>query len=339
MGQLIILIVAIISCLNVNAGTGAWPKGPDVFIMKPNLLFSGGDIKIMTGDTTDPTSGTIDAELGSAYIQKGTGTWYKKQDNGDTTNWQNFIFGALGTSGIDECLPRWDGAGTGVLQNSLLCVDDAGAGTGLTALDIGDLQISGSTIATSGVVDIVLATSSTGNIVLSTSITVSKPLKVDGAKNIISGDIDLTSEVTGILPIANGGTGTSVASGATLPSIYDSIVGTGGFADIDAAVAGATAGDSIGYLSEIAPAVTASQTITKTLGFTGGGNGATVNGNVIFAAGSDGSSLNNLRVDGTIIIDAGVKNLNINAIWLSIGNTVIDNSGNNSNLIIVVVEE
>jgi len=35
----------------------------------------------------------------------------------------------------------------------------------------------------------------------------SKPLKLDGSKNFISGAIDLATEITGTLPIANGGTG------------------------------------------------------------------------------------------------------------------------------------
>ena len=37
----------------------------------------------------------------------------------------------------------------------------------------------------------------------------SKPVKLDADKKLISGDIDLTAEVTGILPVANGGTGSS----------------------------------------------------------------------------------------------------------------------------------
>jgi hypothetical protein len=39
----------------------------------------------------------------------------------------------------------------------------------------------------------------------------STPLKLDGSKNIISADIDLTADVSGILPIANGGTNSNTA--------------------------------------------------------------------------------------------------------------------------------
>lgn len=43
------------------------------------------------------------------------------------------------------------------------------------------------------------------------SLTASTPLKLDASKNIISADIDLTADVSGILPVANGGTNSSTA--------------------------------------------------------------------------------------------------------------------------------
>jgi len=43
------------------------------------------------------------------------------------------------------------------------------------------------------------------------SLTASTPLKLDGSKNIISADIDLTTDVTGVLPVANGGTNSNTA--------------------------------------------------------------------------------------------------------------------------------
>jgi len=55
-----------------------------------------------------------------------------------------------------------------------------------------------------------------------TSLTASTPLKLDASKNIISSDIDLTTDVTGILPLANGGTGASLAaltSGTWTPTL------------------------------------------------------------------------------------------------------------------------
>ncbi len=43
------------------------------------------------------------------------------------------------------------------------------------------------------------------------ALTASTPLKLDASKNIISSDIDLTTDVTAILPIANGGTNSNTA--------------------------------------------------------------------------------------------------------------------------------
>ncbi len=43
------------------------------------------------------------------------------------------------------------------------------------------------------------------------ALTASTPLKLDGSKNIISSDIDLTTDVTGVLPIVNGGTNSSAS--------------------------------------------------------------------------------------------------------------------------------
>jgi hypothetical protein len=43
------------------------------------------------------------------------------------------------------------------------------------------------------------------------ALTASKPLLLDGTNNVISGDVSLTSQVTGVLPIANGGTNSSTA--------------------------------------------------------------------------------------------------------------------------------
>ncbi len=45
--------------------------------------------------------------------------------------------------------------------------------------------------------------------ITNSGVTASKPAKLDSNKKIVSGNIDLTSEVTGTLPIANGGTGST----------------------------------------------------------------------------------------------------------------------------------
>ena len=528
---LIAILLAVVGFTDVMAGTGAIPKGPDVLILKPNLLFKGGDIKIMTGDDDIPTITAKDAEKGTAYIRKSTGVWYNKTDDGSTTAWQLFIQGAIGLIGTDNCSPRWDGTGSGVLQDGPLCISDLGVGTGLSGLFVdGDghfdtFHVGGTSQSTTAGLTFevedtadnsILQVTDSGNVVF-TSPTASKPLQLDASNVLYSGDINATLDIDGVLPVEHGGIGLdasaaangqiligngtgfdlnvvsgtlnqvimtpsaggitlslpqdihagsaptfvsgtftgllpnhfvgsdgalglqslellgtadqvvvtsgsssytlstpqdiattsspsfsglavglptadpsaivqidSTTQGFTLPrmttaqkiavspsltgnlvfdtdesrfnfwdgalwvgletvggsiSIYDGFVGSAFTSDVNAAVAAFSSGDSIGYKSEIRPVAATSQTITKTLGFTGGGNGSVINGPVIFSTGSDGSSLNNLKIDGSITIDAGVKNLMLMSIWLTAGNSIIDNSGNNTNMIIVVIEE
>lgn len=52
--------------------------------------------------------------------------------------------------------------------------------------------------------------------------TASKPLILDGSNKVLSGNINLATQVSGILPIANGGTGSS-----TVPAIGSSIYSNG----------------------------------------------------------------------------------------------------------------
>lgn len=86
--------------------------------------------------------------------------------------------------------------------------------------------------------------------------------------------------------------------------------------------------DSVKLLTQ---ATVENPSITKELGVMGGGRGSEITGNITFSSGSDGSSLQNLRVDGNITIDSGVKNLMITNVWIT--GTVTDNSGNSFNLL------
>ena len=61
------------------------------------------------------------------------------------------------------------------------------------------------------------------------SLSASLPLKINGSKAIISALIDLTTDVTGILPIANGGTGASTQGWVDLTNTQTNIGGTKGF--------------------------------------------------------------------------------------------------------------
>lgn len=75
--------------------------------------------------------------------------------------------------------------------------------------------------------------------------TASKPLKVDAGKALSSGDIDLTSEVTGVLPVANGGTNSS--SALTNDRVMVSSTG--------AIVESAVTATELGYLTGVTSAV------------------------------------------------------------------------------------
>lgn len=56
------------------------------------------------------------------------------------------------------------------------------------------------------------------------NLTPSLPVKTDASSNLVSGAISLTSEVSGILPIANGGTGASTLAGADIVTKTGSLV-------------------------------------------------------------------------------------------------------------------
>lgn len=271
------------------AGTGAIPSGENIKLLKDNLRYKSTDTKIMASSSDDPTVIAKDAEIGSLYIQLSTGTLYQKQDSGSSTNWLPIPIAPSG-SGTDNHLVRWDGTGSPVLQDSSVDVTDTGAMSGVTQLDVDNIQIDGNTIistdtngdinltpdgagevvaATLEVTDLsddvliradganglvssgvglsatdeitavtrlevdnlaldgnsLVSTDTDGNIgldpngvgsVLLPDLAASRPLKLDGSNGIISELIDLTSsnDITGILPVANGGTGVDSSSAA-----------------------------------------------------------------------------------------------------------------------------
>lgn len=63
---------------------------------------------------------------------------------------------------------------------------------------------------------VTFATATFGGTVTLSALTASKPLHTDGSKNIVSAAINLTTDVSGDLPIANGGTGAGTASAARI---------------------------------------------------------------------------------------------------------------------------
>ena len=204
-----------------QAAPGAIFQGANILQLKPNIIMKDSSVRIMTGDTDDPTAVAKDAAQGSLYIRSGTGVLYQKQDSGSSTNWIPLLVGPAG-AGTDECVARWNGTGVSVLQDSVFCITDLGVGTGLTDLTVSNLNLAGNTLSSANANgDIIINPNGTGNINLP-DLTSSRPLKVDGTNNVTATQIDLASsnDVTGVLPPANGGLGVDASAFAANSLLY-----------------------------------------------------------------------------------------------------------------------
>ena len=190
--------------MTVHAGTGAIPSGPDIKMLKNSIRFKTGNVRIISNDTDDPTVVAKNGEIGTLYIQKGTGALYQKQDTGLSTNWLNLIIGPVG-NGTDNRLVRWDGTGTPTIQDSLAVLDDLGALSGLTQLDVDNIQINGNTIA---------STDANGNINLDPNGTgfvyINSDLQVNGTYTTVT---STTMDVTNATISTNVGGNQATADG------------------------------------------------------------------------------------------------------------------------------
>lgn len=116
------------------------------------------------------------------------------------------------TSTSDNRIVRTDGTAGEAVQDSGVTIDDSDVVSGITQLNAGNIRIDGDTISNQNLNSgITIQPNGTGSINLPT-LTASLPLKLDASKNVITAQVDLTSEITGILPIANGGTALSTAA-------------------------------------------------------------------------------------------------------------------------------
>lgn len=176
--------------------------GKDTAVNLTKRVGNDQDPKSIEFGTTDPSVSTTSASKGSIFI--GTDRLFQKQDNGSSTSWLPYMLGPI-LGGTDNCIARWDGSGTSLLQDSVVCISDLGAITGALSLSVGDLSIANSTInSTSGA----LTLPSTVNL---SNLGASLPLLLDASNNIISSQINMTTQVSATLPIANGGTNSGVA--------------------------------------------------------------------------------------------------------------------------------
>jgi hypothetical protein len=146
---------------------------------------------ILTG-TADPTAVATTAPKGSLYLRQtaaGNGALFIKLDNGSSTNWSGPVATGTGNvvgpaSATDNALVRFDSTTGKLIKNSLAILDNSGN--------------------LSGIADF----TATGTVTINTGLT--GPLKA--AAGVVSASaINLASEVTGVLPIANGGTNSSTA--------------------------------------------------------------------------------------------------------------------------------
>lgn len=122
----------------VLAGTGAFPSGGYIKMLKDGLIFKDSQVSIVTGDSDDPTSVAKAGVTGSMYFRDGTAEVYLKQDSGVSTNWE-LIGQTITTPGTttDNAIVRWDGIdGTAVL-NSGIIIDDLDNITGVNDLAVG----------------------------------------------------------------------------------------------------------------------------------------------------------------------------------------------------------
>ena len=158
-------------------------SGNDVKALKQNLdLF--GVVKVMSGGV-DPSAGAgVAAPVGSAYLST-NGTLYLKTGVTNTDWTQNAILPIDLTTQVTGVLPILNG-GTGSSTQNFVDLTTAQNIGGIKTFD-DDIVVVGSTTLDTGL---------TG------------PVKAS-AGVISTGNIDLTSEVTGVLPILNGGTGSS----------------------------------------------------------------------------------------------------------------------------------
>lgn len=168
---------------------------------------AGPSITLQTG--TGNTDFTISAAANVITFDLPTadGTHTGKLLNTDWTNFNNKVSSSSGSS-TDNHLVRWDGTTGKIIQDgSTAVLSDAGGLSGLTLLDVDNLELDANTISsTNANGNIILNPNGTGQVNLP-DLTASLPLKLDSSKNVVSAAIDLSgSEVTNVLPLSKGGT-------------------------------------------------------------------------------------------------------------------------------------
>jgi len=99
----LVLLLCLLITINCYAQKAAIFQSGTVKILKDTLKFKDSNVLIITNDSDDPTVVAKDAPIGSFYIKEDDGVWYRKLDNGSSTNWTLIV-----SSGIQPSIQDLD---------------------------------------------------------------------------------------------------------------------------------------------------------------------------------------------------------------------------------------
>jgi len=199
---LIVFLLSVSLTAFGQASPGAIFSGSYIKMLKKNIIMKDSDVVILTGDSDDPSAVAKTGAKGSLYVRSTNGVWYQKQDNGSSTNWTRLYFVAPLTASRAMVTD-----GSGLPSASTTTSTQIGYLDSLTAAN-GGLVYSDADSLVVGTVG------TSGQPLLSGGAGAYSWFSSSGVVKATSGvlstsNVDLTSEVTGILPVSNGGTGAS----------------------------------------------------------------------------------------------------------------------------------
>ncbi len=271
------LLLILFTVLTTNAvAQSPWYFGADTAVnLTPSITFSNGVMSI--SGSLNPSSVAVSAPAGSVYLST-NGFSYVKQDSGSSTNWTRISYSTgdvVGpASAVDSQVSLFDGT-TGKLLR-------ASTASGVAKLSSGVLSASnvGLTSEVTGVLPVANGGTNSSTALSGSSIMVSNGTSVvqgsaGTATTVLHGNasgspsygaVSLTADVSGVLPLANGGTNknmTAVAGG---------VVWTDG--DSMEVIAAGTSGYVLQSNGTSAPSWVVSATNTKTCYLQTGGAGS-----------------------------------------------------------------